>query len=355
METVQNNESIFPQSSLDEMQIEGPNVRLTSAEVANLWAAYMSSSMKERVLQYFLAKVEDAEIRAVLEYTLHLARIHIAALKEIYKREEHLIPLAFTENDVNTNAPRLFSDEYFLRHLEHLAEIKFNGYATALLMSARTDIRKFFTECVSSTTELYNKTSSVMLSKGLLMRAPFTPMPDKVDYVEKQGFLTGYFRARRPLTTIEVSHLFSGISRNYVRKALFTGFSQVVKSEDVRSYMLRGKEISNKHIEILSTHLIKNDLPLSMVWDPGVIDSDVSPFSEKLIIQAIIRSSNVVNIAEYGKALSVSLRNDIAVTFTRLMAEAGKFAQDGVNIMIDNDWLEEPPLAKKTNKSKHFH
>lgn len=30
---------------------------------------------------------------------------------------------------------------------------------------------------------------------------------------------------------------------------------------------------------------------------------------------------------------------------TRLMAEIGKFAEDGLTILIDNGWLEKPPQA----------
>jgi hypothetical protein len=48
-------------------------IRLTSAELANLWAAYMNSSLKKSFVQYFLAKVEDKDIRPVLEYALHIA------------------------------------------------------------------------------------------------------------------------------------------------------------------------------------------------------------------------------------------------------------------------------------------
>jgi hypothetical protein len=44
------------------------NVRLTSAEIAQLWANYMNDTMGHCMLKYFLNKVEDLEIRPILEY-----------------------------------------------------------------------------------------------------------------------------------------------------------------------------------------------------------------------------------------------------------------------------------------------
>ena len=329
------------------------NIRLTSAELANLWAAYMNSSLKKSFMKYFLAKVEDTEIRSVLEYALHVAEKHLHTISEIYKHEKHPIPQGFTDQDVKMDAPRLFSDTFFLSFMEFMAEIRLNGYATALPMAARADIREYFTECLASSAELYNRVSSVMLSKGVYIRAPYIPVPDNVDFVQRQNFLTGFLGDRRPLTSIEISHVFSRIKTNSLRKSLFSSFSQVAESEQVRQYMVRGQEIAKKHIKILSSVLMENDLPTPMAWDSGVMDSTISPFSDKLMIQKI-RNYNVVEIGNYGKAVSVSLRHDLTATFARLMTEVGNYSEDGVNILIDNGWLEEPPQAKSRDaQNKH--
>ncbi len=318
------------------------NIRLTSAELANLWASYMNSSLKKHFVKYFLARVEDTEIRSILEYALQIAENHLQTVSEIYRCEKHPIPRGFTDQDVHLYAPRLFSDTFFLTFMEFMAETTLNGYATALPMAARTDIRHFFTECLALAAELYNKTAGVLLSKGLYIRAPYIPVPERVDLVKKQNFLTGFLGDRRPLTSIEISHVFSRIKTNSFKKALLTGFSQVTKSEQVCQYMVRGKEIAAKQIKILSSILMENGLPVPMTWDSGVMDSTISPFSDKLMMQKL-RGSNVVEIGNYGKAISASLRHDLAATYVRLMTEVGDYAEDGINILIDNGWLEEPP------------
>jgi hypothetical protein len=40
-----------------------------------------------------------------------------------------------------------------------------------------------------------------------------------------------------------------------------------------------------------------------------------------------------------------SLRHDLSTTIVRFMAELTNYTEDGVNILIDNGWLEEPPQA----------
>ncbi|MFZ5645337.1 MAG: DUF3231 family protein [Bacillota bacterium] len=330
------------------------NIRLTSAELANLWAAYMNSSLKKCFVKYFLAKVEDAEIRSVLEYALLIAERHLQTISEIYKREEHPFPQGFTDQDVNLDAPRLFSDTFFLTFMEFMAEIRLNGYATALPMAARADIREYFTGCLASAAELYNRVAGVMLTKGVYVRAPYIPVPDNVDFVQKQNFLTGFLGVRRPLTSIEISHIFSRIKTNSLKKSLFTGFSQAANSEQVRRYMVRGQEIAEKHIKILSSILMENDLPAPMAWDSGVMDSTISPFSDKLMMQKT-RNYDVVEMVNYGKALAASMRHDLTATFVRLMTEIGDYSEDGVNILIDNGWMEEPPQAnnRDTLAEKH--
>lgn len=345
METTSNNTQIAPDIGMSAEQLEHiQNVGLNSAELANLWANYMSSSLKEYVVKYFLDKVEDKEVRSVLEYALHIARQHIQTMTDIYKRENHPIPRGFNHEDVDLNAPRLFSDPFILSYIEYMAEIRINGYATALPMSARGDIRKYFTECMASAAELYNMTSSLMLSKGVYLRAPQIPIPEKVDFVKNQSFLTGFLGDRRPLSSIEISHIFARAKANSLRKTLLTGFAQVAKSKQIGDYMIRGKDIADKHIEVMVSLLAKNGLTMPATWDSGVMQTNVAPFSERLMSQNI-RTFNAMEIGNYGKALSVSLRHDVAAVITRLLAEVGKYTEDGVNILIDNGWLEEPPQA----------
>lgn len=332
------------------------NVRLTSSELSVLWASWMESSIKECFVKYFLRTTGDTDIRQVLEYVLNIAQKHLQIISEIYAREGHPLPRGFKDEDINPQAPGLFTDSFILAFLEDLARSRLDGYSTALQMSSRSDVRKFLTECVADPAEIYNRVVTIMLSKGIYNRPPHIPVPEKVDFIKKQKYLTGYLGKRRPLNAIDISHIFLGLQRNLHRKALITGFAQVTGSEQVYRYMIRGMDIATKHIEIFSGLLMENELPVSMSWDDGVTDSKTAPFSDNLMMNHV-RASNVIMGAAYGKALHVvGLRHDLGIDFMRLLGEIQKYLEDGANIQIDNGWMEEPPQAKGPDKSgRLFH
>jgi hypothetical protein len=52
------------------------------------------------------------------------------------------------------------------------------------------------------TEELYEKSLQLLLSKGLFFRAAAIPTPEKVEFIEKQSYLAGWFGERRPLHAV---------------------------------------------------------------------------------------------------------------------------------------------------------
>ena len=329
--------------------MEKHHIRLTSSEIGGLWANYISDSLFICVYRYFLEKVEDKEIQGVLEHALDLAQQHVEVVANIFKEEGHAIPHGFTAKDVNVNSPRLFSDDFFLVYTKHMTKGVLATYGVALPHTFRNDIREHFMSCISSTMELFNETTELLLSKGLEIRSPYIPYLEVVDMVEQQGFLAGWWGKQRPLTAAEITHLYSNIQTNHLGSAVMTGFGQVVSSENLKEYMKRGKEIAKKHVEVFSSYLHNNDLPSPNTWDALVLPIKESPFSEKLMMfhTSLITAAGVGN---YGTALSASLRHDIAADYTRLLGESGLYAEDGMNLLIKNAWLERPPHAADRNQ-----
>ncbi|MEH7096951.1 DUF3231 family protein [Neobacillus vireti] len=324
--------------------METHHIRLTSSEVGGLWANYISDSMFICVYKYYLAKVEDAEIKKVLEHALDLSQQHVRVITKIFKEEGHAIPIGITENDVNVDASRLFSDEFFLFYTKHMVKGALVTYGAILPHTFRNDIREHFMSCISSTMELFNETTDVLLSKGLEVRTPYIPYLQEVDMVEKQHFLAGWWGRQRPLSAAEITHLYSNIQTNHMGSAVITGFAQVAKSKDVKDYFKRGKEIAKKQVDVFSKYLHENDLPAPVTWDAQVQDTTESPFSDKLMLY-MISMMNAAGMGNYGTAISASPRRDIAADYIRLQGEIGLYAEDGLNLQIKHAWLEKPPLA----------
>jgi len=69
------------------------------------------------LLQYFVAKAQDSEIHSVLEHALQLSTDHINTITQIFNSVNFPIPQGFTDEDVEPNAKRLFSDGYMLTYI----------------------------------------------------------------------------------------------------------------------------------------------------------------------------------------------------------------------------------------------
>jgi hypothetical protein len=151
--------------------------------------------------------VEDPDIRSVLEYALDLEKKHIEVVTDIFKEEKIPIPTGFTEKDVNLNTPRLYPDTFMLYYIQNMGASGINSYSVALPNVARKDIREFYTSCISSSAEIYNRASNILQEKGLFIRSPYIPYPSQGKFVHKQHFLAGWMGDQRPLTTIEISFL----------------------------------------------------------------------------------------------------------------------------------------------------
>jgi hypothetical protein len=329
-------------------------VDLTSSEMANLWTAYIDNSTMIVKLKYILKIIQDNEIRPIAEKLYQFSEQNVQQLKQIYENENHTVPIGFTDADVDLTAPRLFSDSYFLVFLQMKFDLNFNAYSMGLSHSTRADIRSFFNQCLTTSTQLFNETVDLMLSKGIYVRPPFIPTPKTVDMTERQSFLTGWFGNRRSLTAIEIDQLFFSIHRNAIGQALLLGFSQVAKNKEVQEYLRRGADIAKKHMEIFSSVLMEEDIPASMIWVSKIEDTTISPFSDKLIMFEVTGVTQA-GIGYYGRALSAAQRRDLGTHYMRVLSESLQYGEDGANIIINHAWLEEPPQApnrKQKIKSK---
>ncbi|WP_408009871.1 DUF3231 family protein [Pseudalkalibacillus sp. A8] len=325
------------------------NTPLTSAEMAGLWGQYMNDSAARCVLAHFLMTVEDSQIRPVLEFAFSASKDHIEFLKELFEQETFPIPVGFSKKDVNLEAPRLFSDLFYLSYLKNMSILGMTASTLAIGLGARSDIVAFHKNVLSDAVKLHKMAKELMIEKGIYIRPPYISPQDKIDFVSNQDFLGKYIGDQRPLTTVEMSHLYLNIETNAVGKEMMVAFAQVAKQKKVKKYLLRGKEIAEKHVNVFSRILIDDDLPAAMNWDSSVTVSTVPTFSDKLIMFHVT-AMNASGVGNYGTAIAVSPRKDIAFKYSRLLMEISLYAEDGANIMIDQGWLEKPPHTPDRNQ-----
>ncbi|GHH98690.1 DUF3231 family protein [Neobacillus kokaensis] len=321
------------------------HIRLTSSEIAQLWTGYMNNSMSMCVLKYFKEKTEDEEIRNVLDFAISISDKMLQDITEIYVRENHPIPVAFNESeDVNLNAPAIYSDVFMLNFVHYMSRYGMTAYGSAFASSARSDIVELFTMAVESCMELYKKSLTTLLEKGLYHRVAAIPIPEKVDFVQKQSYLTGWFGERRPLNAAEIMNLYNDIQRNALGKALLLGFGQSAGLQQVRNYMVKGAQIAGKVVDVLTHILMEENITEPPTWDSEVLNSTTPAFSDKLMM---FHSALLISASSgyYGTALGTSGRRDIGAKYSRLLIEALQYAEDGAHILIEQGWMEQLPQS----------
>lgn len=248
------------------------------------------------------------------------------------------------KDDVDLTSARLFTDIFYLYYMYNQTVFGINSYSLALSFSARSDVRNYFQNCIETTIKLQNKTVDVLLEKGLFIRAPYLPKPDKVDFVDSKKYLKGFIGNIRTINAIEIMHVYNNVQNNHIGHNIMTAFRQVSTTKEVGKFMEQGKKISANHINKLRQVLLDSDVTLSSPWDYGITDSTTPPFSDKLMmfLTTVLLSGGLAN---YGISLAQSTRKDLGLMYATFMTEVGDLAEDGANIMIKNRWLEKIPQA----------
>ncbi|WP_010652023.1 DUF3231 family protein [Oceanobacillus massiliensis] len=331
------------------------NCSFTSAEIASLWNQYLCDSLAICVYKYFLNNVVDKEVKAILEYALQLSQDHIAQITEFFKQDQFQIPMGFTEKDVNLNAPRLFSDDFYVFYTTVMTAHGITAYSLSIATTDRKDIRKYYFNCTENAYKLIDKGIQYTQSKGIHSTPPSIPSPKSVNFVEKTGIITDLFGERRPLYAAEISNLYFNTKHNALNQALYLAFSQVAQNEDVLNFMLFGVEKAGKDINSFVKILEQEHLSTPKMWNDDITNSTVSPFSDKLMMfhMAFLTSAA---LSFYGTGLASSMRPDIIMTYNNIFENIHTGSRKIFSIMVKYGWLEKQPEAidRKSLAQNHF-
>lgn len=320
------------------------NISLTSGEIGELFNSYLSNSASIWVLSYLAEKAQDPDIKSALAKSLKASKNIVQQISTIFNSVNHPIPKGFSAVDVNLNAKSLYSDRYMLIFVRFMARFGLVNYSEARASCTRSDVRALFNNSIHSTLELLEMTDKILLDKGLYIKEPSIPIPDRIDFVEKQSFLNGFIGEQRPINVAEINRLYFNFNRNSLGKAFLIGLCQTTKNIELKEYFMRGKNLSEKQMDVIGSFLKKEELPIHESLDSEVTASTETIFSDKLIIFFVV-ALNAMGLGTNGISLSRAMRRDVALIFTSFMTEIALYSEDGVKIMIDKGWLERIPEA----------
>lgn len=325
--------------------------RLTSAEITNLWIHYIRETMAVCVSKYVLKCVNDTEITSTFQLALKLSNGHIDTLKNIFTKEKFPIPIGFTDKDVNLKAPPLFTDKFWLIYIYGMSMHGCSLYSLAFNSSSRRDIRDFYYQCMNDSMDLYNTSIDVLISKGIYEKSPYFTTPEKVGYITNLSYATDVFGTQRPLNTIESGNIFFNLKKTNLQKGLMLGFSKVSKSKEIRKFLEKGMQVTNKHIGLFSSILKENNLRTPQSLEAEITDSEIAPFSEKLML---FHAGILFNMAVsyYSYAAVPSMRADLIVHCETAISRDFKILAQFMHLLIKNNWQEEPPVSDDRQRVK---
>lgn len=329
------------------------NIMPMSSEISHLWNSYLAENMSVAMLKHFVAKSKDPDIHNVLQRALDISSQRVKSMEDIFNSIPHPIPEGFGEKDVDINARELFSESYSLRYSRLMSKFILLNYSLSFSDSSRTDFRNFFSECINTSKEVIEKANDILLAKGLFPKSPYITIPDRVEYVDNvKSYFGSFFESDRPLNVIEISNIYQIMDFKMAVRALKLGFAQVIKSDELRNHVNRGLEIADKQLEILGSLLNDEGLPGPELINYQVTDSKESPYSDKLMMYHVTATFTYI-LTAYGLALTNTMRKDIGLTLSRLMAEIIDYTKDGVELLIENRWLERVPETANRKKLTH--
>ncbi|RIX48652.1 DUF3231 family protein [Paenibacillus nanensis] len=320
------------------------NIELSCTEIGGLWGTYMQESMTVCFLMYFLHHLQDGQIIPLAEEAMQISKDRVNKIKKLFLAENFPIPAGFSDADVNLSAPPLFHDTFTLSFIYMMNRLSMINYSFTASNNVRLDVLDFFNECLHTSTEMFGKAVRMMLEKGIYDRPPKMNYPNKVEYVHKASFLDGVIGAKRPLNAIELSEMFFNIERNYFSVIIMLGFAQVMEDKKLKDQIIRGKKLSEEQIELFNKLLMEEDLLGTVTVSMEVTESTVSPFSDKFIF-SMINILNSVDILLISHALSLSMRADLTANYTKIITKVMSYAKDIFDIVVERQWLEQPPLT----------
>ncbi|MGG3470278.1 DUF3231 family protein [Neobacillus pocheonensis] len=324
--------------------MENDNLKLTSSEIGTLWGEYMNGTMTEIVNKYMISILEDEEVKNVFEIAIETWEKQKKQLVSFMEKDGFPVPNGFTESDLNKGAKRLFSDTFCLNYLHIMTIHGLLGHTTALSVSVRKDLREFYNSCDNDAKRMYDLTIELLLKKGKFQRDPYFYPKENPEYISTKDFTDGFFGKGRLLSATEIISVSLNIKKSIMAKTLSIGFSQVAESEEIRTFFEEIGKKADENIQALASILHKDNLPVPMSWESDVTTSQDSPFSDKLMLYHMGFLGQTAQVY-YGTGLAGAMRADLAVVYEKTILKTLTLTKSWFDIMVENKWLEQPPLA----------
>ncbi len=318
--------------------------KIGASEFGALWVTYHKKTMILRFLEHFIHTSDNKKAKQLLTGLHGKLNSKVEEMKELIQKEGTVVPAAFSSEDINLDAPALFSEGFDIMFSRILKEISLGMYTLHIILSHRKDLLKLYKELSDLSQIYFAQFTEFLLEEGILQKPITVNLPKSTSFVTDKSYFKGshLLGGKRQLNVVEFGFLYHGIETNVIGMKLMEGFSQCAKDEEVKKYFLKGKELSKEMISETEKILLQNDIQPNIPSGGTTTNSSVAPFSDKLMMYCAYLLSNF-SIGGEGFGTGFSMRRDLNLKFGIFGKDTYEYMREGVSIMISNGWLEEPP------------
>ncbi|MEH7074242.1 DUF3231 family protein [Neobacillus drentensis] len=324
--------------------MDGNKLKLTSSEIGTLWGEYVNGTSVDMVNKYMVSIIEDEPIKAIFEEAIITFEKQKRQIVTFLENEGFPVPIGFTDSDLFKGKPRLFTDIFCLNYLHIMTLHGLLGHTTSLAVSVRKDLREFYDSCDNDAKKMYHQTIELLLEKGSFQRDPLFYPAKNPEYISSQDFTDGFFGKGRTLSAVEIISLSLNLKKSIMTKTLSIAFSQVAQLKEVRQFLTDSEKAADGQIKAFSKIMQSDNLPVPKSWETEVTTSTDSPFSDKLMLHHI---GFLYQAAQnyHGAGLATSMRTDLVAAYEGTILKNLMVTKKWYNLMVQNKWLEQPPLA----------
>jgi hypothetical protein len=324
--------------------VEENKLKLTSSEIGTLWGEYINGTATDIVNRYMVSIIEDEQIKAIFEDAIKTFAKQKKQIATFMENEGFPVPIGFTESDLFKGKQRLFTDIFCLNYLHIMTLHGLLGHSTALGVSVRKDLRDFYDSCDNEAKRMYHQTIELLLEKGSFQRDPLFYPAKNPEYISGQDFTDGFFGKGRRLAATEIISISFNLKKSIMAKTLSIAFSQVAQTKEVRKFLTDSEKTSDDQIKSFTKIMQKDNLPVPKSWETEVTASTDAPFSDKLMMYHI---GFLFQAAQnyHGAGLASAMRTDLVTAYEKTILKNLMVTKKWYNLMVQNKWLEQPPLA----------
>jgi hypothetical protein len=319
-------------------------LKLTSSEIGTLWGEYVNGTLIDVVNRYMVSIIEDELIKAIFESAIKTFEKQKKQIVSFIENEGFPVPIGFTESDLFNGKQRLFTDIFCLNYLHVMTLHGLLGHSTSLAVSVRKDLREFYDSCDNDAKKMYHQTIELLLEKGNFQRDPLFYPAKNPEYISSQDFLDGFFGKGRKLAATEIISISLNLKKSIMAKTLSIAFSQVAQTKEVRKFLVDSEKTADGQIKTFTKIMQTDNLPVPKSWETEVTTSTDSPFSDKLMLYHI---GFLFQAAQnyHGAGLATAMRTDLVAAYEGTILKNLMVTKKWYNLMVQNKWLEQPPLA----------